>query len=316
MTRATSSQPTIVVVGGANYDYLAKAPKLPKPGETVQGDLVDDAPGGKGANQAVAAARLGASVAFIGRVGRDDRADRLLAAFAREQIDVSHLIQDRDAPTGVALVQVDRSGEKQILAVPGANSRMRIEDLRPCGSVITHARVLMLQLELPLEVVCAAAQLAHDAGVTVVLDPAPPVGKLPDHLLGMVDVIKPNAAEAHALTGIEVKDRASARDAAKQLLTNGVRVVAVTAGDAGTLVVSSEGEWWLPRLPVKSVDATGAGDAFAAAFAVACAEGKSPLEAGQFANAAAALATTTIGAQASMPTRHAVLAELRRADGG
>jgi len=308
---ADQDRPAIVVIGGANYDYLGKGPTLPRPGETVQGDLVDDAPGGKGANQAIAAARLGGRVAFVGRIGRDDRGDRLLAAFARERVDVSRLVRDRDAPTGVALVQVNASGQKQILAVPGANARMTVENVRAATSMLTGAQVVMLQLELPLDVVCTAAQLAHHAGAKVVLDPAPPLGELPDQLLRIVDAIKPNAAEARALTGTQVDDRDSARKAAKKLLAGGVRCVAVTAGATGTLLVWNDGESWLPRLPVKSVDATGAGDAFASGFAVAIAEGKSFAEAGAFANAAAALATTVVGAQAAMPTRDAVLGLLQ-----
>ena len=308
MPPGNRSARTIVVVGGANYDYLAKAETLPAAGQTVQGNLIDDAPGGKGANQAVAAARLGAQVTFIGRVGQDDRGDRVLAAFAREKIDARDVVRDDEAPTGVALVHVDRAGQKQILAVGGANCRMTPNDVHRVAAVIRGAGLLMLQLELPFEVVVAAAQIAQEGDVLVMLDPAPPMQKMPDELLRMVDLIKPNAAEARALTGIAVQDRETAREAARNLLARGVRMAAaVTAGSEGTLLAWRDGEVMLPRLPVKSVDATGAGDAFAAAFSVAFAEGKSVAEAGAFANAAAALATTVVGAQAAMPTREAVV---------
>jgi ribokinase len=273
----------------------------------VQGDLINDAPGGKGANQAVAAARLGAHVAFVGRIGQDERGDRVLAAFQREQVDTKHVIRDATAPTGVALVQVDESGEKQILAVGGANSGLTNDDVRAAAKLITKAKVLLLQLEVPLEAVRTAARLAHAAGVKVVLDPAPPL-RLPDDLLRFVDVIKPNSGEARVLTGHEVKDRKSARKAAAQLLACGISAVTVTAGETGTLAAWNGDELWLPRLPVTSIDATGAGDAFAAALGVALAEGQPFAHACAFANAAAALATTIVGAQAAMPSRDAVLA--------
>jgi ribokinase len=301
----------IVVLGGANYDYLARGRKLPAPGATEQGDLIDDAPGGKGANQAIGAARLGARVAFIGRVGRDDRGDRVLASFQRERVDTTHVIRDSEAPTGVALVQVDGTGQKQILAVPGANSKVTAADVRGASEVIRHAKVLLLQLEVPLEAVCLAATLAREAGAKVLLDPAPPI-PLPDELLRLIDAIKPNSAEAGVLTGIQVKDRESARAASAQLLARGVRAVAVAAGGEGTLVSWKGGEEWLPRLPVESVDATGAGDAFAAALGVVMAEDKTFSEATAFANAAAALATTVVGAQAAMPRRAAVFDLLSR----
>ena len=299
--------PSIVVVGGANYDYLARGPKLPAPGDTVEGDLVDDAPGGKGANQAVAAARLGARVTFVGRIGQDERGDRVLAAFHRDQVDTTRVIRDPTAPTGVALVQVDGSGQKQILAVGGANRRLTPDDVQAAAQVIAAADLLLIQLEVPLDAVRTAVQLAHKAKVKVLLDPAPPI-PLPDELLRLVDAIKPNSGEAKVLTGIDVRDHRSAHAAAADLLRRGVRAVAIAAGQEGILAMWQGGELWLPRVPVKSIDATGAGDAFAAALGVALAEGRSFAEASSFANAAAALATTIVGAQAALPFRDAVIA--------
>lgn len=301
----------VVVVGGANYDYSAFSDQLPGPGDTLEGGKIDDAPGGKGANQAVAAARLGARVAFVGRVGKDDRGDRIFAALQREGIDTTHLRRDPKAPTGVALIHVNAQGEKQILAVGGANRHVSTKDIRAASGVIRSAKVLMLQLEVPLAATVEAARLAHRAGVKVVLDPAPAI-PLPDQLLRLLTLIKPNAGEAQTLTQLPVKNRATARRAAKKLLGCGAQAVAITASTEGNLVVSADGEWWNPRLPVKSVDATGAGDASAAALAVMLAEGRSLQEAGAFANAAAALTTTVIGAQASLPTRRAVRALARR----
>lgn len=297
----------VVVVGGANYDYLARGPELPKAGVTAKGDFIHDGAGGKGANQAVGAARLGARAAFVGRIGRDDRGTRILAAFQREKIDTTRVICDGDAPTGVALVQVNAAGEKQILAVHGANERLTPADVRAAGALIAGARVLLLQLEIPLESTLEAARIAHEAGVKIVLDPAPAI-PLPDELLRIVNIIKPNAGEARVITGIEVKDRASAREAGRKLLERGAAAAAVTAGSEGNLLIWSDGECWLPRIPVKSIDATGAGDAFAAAFGVMLAKDRSLAEAGAFANAAAALATTVVGAQDGLPARDAVLA--------
>jgi ribokinase len=302
----------VVVVGGANMDYLARGPELPKPGGTVQGDEFQEAPGGKGANQAVAAARLGARVAFVGRVGGDARGDAVVERIVAEGVDTRFVIRDAGAPTGVAVIQVDRRGEKQILTAPGANRRLGVGDVEAAAAVIRATRVLLAQLEPPLDTVMEAARLARDVGARVVLDPAPPT-ELPDELLRSVDVIRPNAGEAEVLTKVRVRDRASARKAAGALIARGVAVAVVQAGPEGNLMMWRDGECWLPLIPVESVDATGAGDAFAAALAVALAEGRALPEAGRIASAAAALTTMKLGAQAALPRRDEVLALLARA---
>ncbi len=299
----------IAVVGGANTDFLVRGERLPTPGETVQGSEFQTAPGGKGANQAVGAARLGARVAFISRIGRDARGDEMIARLNAEGVDTFYVTRDESTYTGVALVMVDQRGEKQILAAPGANQTASNCDVIAARDAITGARILLTQLELPLEPITTAIQLAHASGVRVILDPAPPV-PLPDDLLRQVDVIKPDRDEAHALTGIEVTNRASARAAAHQLLERGVRAVAAQAGEEGDLIVTRDQEIFLPRLSVHSIDATGAGDAFAAALAVALSEGWDWEQAGHFANAAAALKTTKLGAQAGLPRREDVMAML------
>lgn len=301
----------IVVVGGANTDYLIRGPRLPQRGETVQGNEFQQAPGGKGANQAVAAARLGARVAFVGRVGSDERAAQVLARLNEEKVDTGYVTRDNAAFTGVALVMVEESGEKLIMAAPGANRRLHVADVQRAAEAITHAKIVVTQLETSLEITQAVAQIAHRAGVRLILDPSPPV-PLPDDLVQRIAVIKPNSKEAQALTGIDVQDRASARKAAEKLLQRGVGAVAVQAGEEGTLLLWRDGERFMPKVPVKSIDATGAGDAFVAALAVALAEGQSLEEAGPFANAAAALATTVLGAQASLPRREAVEALLAK----
>jgi ribokinase len=296
----------LVVAGGANMDYLVRGERLPGPAETVPGDTFDEAPGGKGANQAVAAVRLGARVAFVGRVGRDARGDVLADRLRSEGVNTAHLGRDRDAGTGVALIMVDRRGEKQIFAAPGANGRVGADDVRAAAPVIGRSRVLLLQLELPLEAVEEAARLAKASGAAVMLDAAPPV-PLADWFVAGLDVVRANAREARVITGIDVRDSGSARQAASILRSRGAKTAIVSAGEEGDLLLSPEGEELLARFDVATVDSTGAGDAFAAAIAVALSEGWRWSDAGRWASAAAALKTTRLGAQAGLPRREEVL---------
>ncbi len=301
----------VVVVGKANMDYLVRGPRLPAPGQSVNGDAFQEAPGGKGANQAVGAARLGARVALVARVGKDARGAAVIEALRKEGIDVTHVREDPSAATGVALCQVGGSGEKQILSAAGANARLTAADVRASAALFEGARVVLCQLGVPLEAVSEAVRLGRAAGAIVVLDPGPPA-PLPDELIAQLDLIRPNTSEAQILTGIRVRDRLSAREAAADLIRRGAKAAAVQAGEFGDLLAWPGHEVWLPRFEVKRVDATGAGDAFASAFAVALAEGKTLAEGGPFASAAAALATTVLGAQAALPTRAAVLELLLR----
>jgi ribokinase len=291
----------MVVVGSANTDYTVRGKHLPKPGETALGEQFHIDQGGKGANQAVAAARLGAQVALIARIGSDDRGDAMLRQLRDEGVHTQDIVRDDDTPTGTAVIHVEESGEKQIFMAPGANGRLTAEDVRK-AAVWQNAKIVMMQLEISIEAVREAIRLGHEAGAKIILDPAPGM-KLPDDLLRRITLIKPNSREAEKLTGIKTTHRASARRAAKILLEQGVQAVAVQAGDEGDLLVWQDGEVWLPRLDVKSVDATGAGDAFAAGMAVALAEGRSWQDAGHFASATAALTTTKIGAQSTLPQR-------------
>jgi ribokinase len=306
----------IVVVGGANWDFLVRGPTLPAPGGTVSGDAFQEAPGGKGANQAVAAARLGARVALVARVGSDAYGTRILERLRAEGVDVDRVARDDDASTGIALIQVGADGQKQILTAPGANTRLSLADVDASRRIIERTTVLLVQLEPPVHVVDASARIAHEAGARVVLDPAPPpTAPLSDALLHVVDLVRPNSEEATALTGIRVHDRDSARAAADVLVDRGIHAAVVQAGSSGDLMVWREDdgrrECWLPHFDVRSIDATGAGDAFAAALAVMLAERRPLAEAGRFASAAAALATTRVGAQAALPTRHDVELFLR-----
>lgn len=301
----------VAVVGKANIDYLVRGPRLPAPGQSVNGDAFQEAAGGKGANQAVAAARLGARVTLVARVGRDARGDAVLARLHDETVDTRFVTRDPEAPTGVALCQVAASGEKQILSAAGANARLTAACVREAQPALTSARIVLCQLGVPLDALEEAVRIARTVRAPVMLDPGPPA-PLPNALIAQLDVIRANMSEAQVLTGIRVRDRASAREAAKDLLRRGVRMVAVQAGEEGDLILTRDGEAWLPRFEVKRLDATGAGDAFASAFAVCLAEGKRLEEAGRFASAAAALATTVLGAQASLPRREAVLRLLAR----
>ena len=301
----------VAVVGKANIDYLVRGPRLPVPGQSVNGDAFQEAPGGKGANQAVGAARLGAQVALVARVGRDGRGDAVLASLHDEGVDTRHVTRDPLEATGVALCQVGASGEKQILSAAGANGRLTAACVREASDVLRSARVVLCQLGVPLEAVAEAVRIGREAGARVVLDPGPPA-PLPDAVIACLDVIRPNTSEAQILTGIRVFDRDSARAAARDLLRRGARAAAVQAGEHGDVLMWGDREVWLPRFTVVRVDATGAGDAFASALAVCLAEGKELEEAGHFASACAALATTVLGAQASLPRRDAVLALLRQ----
>jgi ribokinase len=292
----------IVVVGGINSDFVLRGKALPAPGETVMCDTYFQGPGGKGANQAVAAARLGARVAIIGCVGKDERGDAVLENLRRENVDTSFVARHSKAPTGVALIIVDESGEKSIGACMGANHKLTAADVRRAKEALSSCRVLLMQFEAPDVALVVASNLARKGGAKVVLDPAPP-RKIPKELLPLLDVVRPNSSEAEFLTGIKVSDRASARRSAEALMNQGPRSVALQAGHGGDLFIWNGGEEYLPHFTVKSVDATGAGDAFAAGLCVGLSEGKSLAESGRMGSATAALKTLKMGAQAGLPTR-------------
>ena len=311
--RAGSVEMSIVVVGGANTDYIARGPRLPA-GDSVEGSEFVEASGGKGLNQAVAAARLGASAELVGRVGNDGRGRAILAYLGREGVEARHVGRDAAAITGAAVIHVDRSGHKQSMAAPGANLRLGARDVRRAGSALRGARVLVTQLEPPLGAIAEAVRMAKAAHVPVVLD-AGPARPLPAGLLRGLAIVRANALEAEALTGVHVTGYRSARRAAEALLARGAGAAAVQAGDEGDLIVWRDGECWLPRLDVPAVDSTGAGDAFTAALAVRLAEGCSLAVAGPFASAAAALTTTRLGAAVALPRRDEVLALLERVAG-
>ena len=294
----------MVVVGGVNTDYAVRAATLPDPDHPVaDGEFVQSC-GGKGLNQAVAVARLGCRAALVARVGRDARGQDAVACLEHENVASRFVSRDPDLPTGVAVIQVDRDGRKQTAAALGANLRLTPGDIDAAADAIAHARVLLVQLEIPLACVDRSVQIARAHDVMVVLDPAP-ARPLPDRVIRGLTVIKPNASEARTLTGVEVRDVESARAAAHELRHRGVEHVVVSAG-SGTLLLSEAAEHWYDNLPVDTVDTTGAGDAFAGALAVALLEDRPLRAAVGFAHRAAAVATTVAGALPSLPNRSRV----------
>ena len=295
----------VTVVGSLNMDLVIRAPRIPQPGETIIGGVFHTVPGGKGANQAVAAARLGARVSMVGRVGGDAFGGSLLDNLAAAGVDHTCVTQDAEAATRVALIVVDDAGQNSIVVAAGANMRLSPADVVAAEPAIRAADVLLLQLESPLESVIRAAGVARAHGVKVILNPAP-ARPVPTELLALVDVLVPNENEAALLAGRPVGDREEAAAAAEALRKMGVGTVILTLGERGALLAQEGGTELFPAFDVTPVDTTAAGDAFVGSFAVALAEGKPMAEAVCWGNAAGGLATTQLGAQPSLPTRRAL----------
>lgn len=291
-----------MVVGSSNMDLVVKSPRIPVPGETILGGEFLMVPGGKGANQAVAAAKLGAKVFFIARLGNDLFGRKSLDNFRLEGLDTTYVALTSDAPSGVALITVDHGGNNAIVVAPGANARLSPDDVRRAEAQIRSAGAVVAQLEVPMATVQCVAEIAYDAGVPFLLNPAPAQWLNPS-LLKVVSVLTPNESEARILTGIDVVDAASARKAAEMLLGAGVKAVIVTLGDKGFLLAEGNATELVPAMKVKAVDTTAAGDAFAGSLAVGLAQGRNLREAALFANRVAAFSVTRLGAQTSMPTR-------------
>ena len=294
--------PLVTIVGSLNMDLIALSPRIPQPGETIIGKGFHTAPGGKGANQAVAAAHLGAQVSIIGRVGDDAFANSLLENLASAGVDHKFVTRDQENATGVALIVVDDNGENSIVVASGANMHLTPADVESAEEAIAAADVLLLQLEVPLETVTRAAELARAHQVTVVLNPAP-ARALPTELLSLVDFLIPNETETALLSGMPVASQVEIEAAAKSLRDLGVGNVILTLGERGALLTGAFQSEVYPSFKVNPVDTTAAGDAFLGGFAVALGEGKSLSDAIRFGNAAGALATTRLGAQPSLPTR-------------
>jgi ribokinase len=295
-------KPVIVVVGSVNMDLVVRAGRMPAPGETVLGRGFVSSPGGKGANQAVAVARLGGRCRLLGRVGEDAFGRALVSHMKAEGIDCGDLLVSPDAPTGVAMIIVDSKGENAIVVAGGANRRLTPDDIFDHADLFKAASIVLLQLELPLPTVRAAIGVARRHGCKVILDPAPAPASMPEELM-QVDVISPNVTEAEVLTGTKAVEERVDKRVASELVARGASAAVLKLGSRGSLVVMADGHFYrVPAYKVRVVDTTAAGDAFTAAFAVAIADGQSYHEAAKFANAAGALACTRLGAQTAMPT--------------
>jgi ribokinase len=291
----------VTVVGSSNTDMVVKTPDLPSPGETILGGEFVVAAGGKGANQAVAAARLGADVNFVAKLGKDVLGDQAMAGFREEGINTEFVLRDESVPSGVALIMVDSQGENMISVASGANSQLHPPDVTSAEEAIRSSSVVLLQLETPMDTVETAARLARSHGVTVILNPAP-AQPLWERLLCNVSVLTPNASETELLTGVRPDDSDRARQAAAMLRSKGVESVVITLGKKGACLLTSDGFEVFESHSVTAVDATAAGDAFNGALAYMMSSGAGLPEAIRFATRVAALSVTRLGAQPSLPT--------------
>ena len=292
----------IVIIGSSNTDMVIQSDRLPVPGETIIGDDFFMNHGGKGANQAVAVARLGGDATFVCKVGNDTFGNDTLKLLKEEGIDVTFSSVTADKPSGVALINVDNKGENSIVVAPGANSLLSEYDIKCAETAIHSASIVLMQLESPIGTLIYAAEMAKNCGARVVLNPAPaPKEILPKELLCNVDILIPNETEAKMLSGIEIKDDASAEQAILKIMSMGVKTVIITVGAYGALSYADGKLIKIPAYRVDSVDTTAAGDTFCGALCVALSEGCDLIEAMNFANKASSISVTRKGAQTSIP---------------
>ena len=298
-------KPKIVVIGSCNTDMVVKAGRLPVPGETVLGGTFYMNPGGKGANQAIAAARLGAEVTLISKIGYDLFGLQALEIYRSEKMNTEFIFTDQKSPSGVALISVDSYGENSIIVAPGASRSLSTEDIDKAKSKLEEADIILMQLEVPIETVEYAATIAKSYGKKVILNPAP-ASVLSNSFLSCVHTILPNRIEAEMLSGIKVIDEESAWRAAKAIGENGIEDVVITLGKVGAYVKEKEEYTMIPAKEVETIDTTGAGDVFCGAFSVYLSESHTLTESVEFANAAAALAVTRMGAQSAIPYKREI----------
>lgn len=292
----------ITVVGSSNTDLVVKTSRIPSPGETIIGGDFAMIPGGKGANQAVTVARLGGRTTFIASVGDDMFGNLSKEGYAKEGIDISHIPTHKGIPSGMALISVDQRGENSIVVAPGANNALTCSHIDAARSAIESSDFMLIQLEIPMQVVEHATAIAHKAGVKVILNPAP-AAKLSSQLLSQLYLITPNQTEAALLTGQECSTLEGVKAAAEQLRAQGVENVIVTMGTQGSYILTESLEKQIPARRVEAVDTTAAGDVFNGAMVVALSEGKNFIEAMEFATLASSISVTRMGAQSSIPMR-------------
>jgi ribokinase len=295
----------VVVVGSYNTDLTIRTGRLPRPGETVIDGLFSKGGGGKGANQAVAAARAGADVSFVARVGDDTHGREGLQRLKEEHVNTQYVIQDSETSTGVAFILVDKHGENSIVVAAGANARLSPSDIEKAMPAISGARVLLAQLESPLDAVGSAIHLARRKGAVVMLNPAP-AQPLEDALLCNVDIITPNRLEAEMITGMKISDEASLRSVARRILGFGIKHAIITLGPRGVIWATKDAVEVIPAYQVRAIDSTGAGDVFSGSLAAFLAEGMAVEESVRMAIASASISVTRIGAQVSAPLRSEV----------
>jgi ribokinase len=298
-------KPKIIVVGSSNTDMVIKTKRIPAPGETVLGGTFFMNAGGKGANQAVAAARLGGAVSLICKTGNDIFGQEAIAGFKKEDINTDFIFRDSQKPSGIALITVDENAENCIVVAPGANASLSVSDIEGIEDVLVEAEIILMQLEIPLKTVAFIAEFATENEIPVILNPAPAC-ELPDELLKNISIITPNENEAEKLTGITVTDIRSAKRAARSLRDRGVETVIITLGAEGALLLARDKVMHIPGYKVNPIDTTAAGDVFNGALAVAISEKRSLEEATGFACKAAAISVTRLGAQASAPFAHEI----------
>lgn len=294
---------SLIVFGSINLDLVAKTPRLPLAGETILGHHFYQSPGGKGANQAVATARLGVKTYLIGRVGNDSFGQDLLTHLEKNGVDTKGVTIDSDSHSGVAIIAVDDRGENNIIVVPGANGKVGQTETQTFADLLSDTTALLLQLEIPLPAVQTAAAMAREAGVKVILDPAPVRLDMPDSLYPYIDILTPNEIEASQLVGFTVNSPETATQAATQLRDRGVHTVIVKLGDRGAVCATPEETFLIPAFSIQAIDTVAAGDAFNGGLAVALDSGLSLREALVWGSAAGALCATQPGAQTAMPDR-------------
>lgn len=292
----------IIVAGSSNTDMVTVSDKLPAAGETVIAKKFFTNPGGKGANQAVAARRLGGQVIFIAKVGHDLFGEQALETYQKEGIEIQYIAREKGSVSGVAMINVDAQGENTIVVAPGANSLLNEQDIEKAGEAFAQAEIFLAQLEIPLETVVSLSKRVSALNKKLMLNPAP-ARSLPDELFSHLYMITPNESEAESLTGIRVIDAASAHEAATELKSRGVEVVIITLGKRGAYLHSDSISKLIPAPAVQPIDTTAAGDTFNGALAVALSEGMHLEEAVKFANRCAAISVTREGAQAAIPYR-------------
>lgn len=295
----------VVVIGSYNTDLTIKTMRIPRPGETVIGGIFSEGGGGKGANQAVAAARAGANVSFIARVGNDILGKEGKQRLTEEGIDTTYITHDNDAATGVAFIVVDERGENSIVVASGANARLSSDDMRTAKKEISSAGVLLVQLESPLDAIQTAIHQCKENGTTVILNPAP-AQSLEKKFLQEIDIITPNKVEAEMLTGIKITDEESLRSITKKFFEFGIKCVLITLGSKGVFVGLHDSMELIPSFKVRTIDSTGAGDVFSGSLAAFLSEGMSIDQSVRMANASASISVTRMGAQNSAPRRNEI----------